>query len=306
MVSIEMNMHQNNNSEGQNKLSPFAFGWLATAIIFTLYVLGSGIVMSLAADSLSSTDLLDVPPRSFFLATAIGQILFFLIPTLWLAQRHPLGPKEVLRLYPPKLSHVTLTLLGVAACYALSVTWIIAQELYMIPDWFHPTYEALQKNADLISEQLRVGNNIPLLLLALFTAAIIAPISEELVFRGIMQRSFETRLKPFAAMALAGGLFGIVHVQLNNLIPLIGLGLFLGFVSWASRSIWPAIIGHALFNGTQILLENLTSVSSFDNNLPLSGELFIETIPTAVIGAIVLFWVVMRMNKERLMDVETP
>ncbi|MCE2504335.1 MAG: CPBP family intramembrane metalloprotease [Chlorobi bacterium] len=296
---MNINQHQNNGPEGRSNLSPFAFGWLAAAIIITLFTLGGSIVMGLAVDSVSSTGNIDISSRNFFLSAAAGQILFFLIPSLWLAQRHPLGLKEALRLRRPKFSHVTLTLLGIAACYVLGQAWMTAQELYMIPDWFGSTYETLSQNSDMIAEQLLVGKDTALLLLALFTVALVAPVGEEFVFRGIIQRSFEDRLKPFAAMLLAGGLFGFVHLQLNNLIPLIGLGMYLGFVSWASGSIWPAIIGHILFNGSQILLVNLASESSINLETTPTPEFFLEIIPSAFISLFLLVGAIIVMMKTR-------
>ncbi|MGE3799634.1 MAG: lysostaphin resistance A-like protein, partial [Candidatus Kapaibacterium sp.] len=140
----------------------------------------------------------------------------------------------------------------------LSQTWIVAQELYMIPEALRPIYSEMKVEASWISEKLIVGKDFPMLILAFFAIAIVPACSEELLFRGIAQRSFEDRLKPFAAMIITGLLFGLVHLQPTNLIPLTGLGIFFGFIAWASRSIWPTIIGHLLFNGTQVLVVNLS------------------------------------------------
>jgi membrane protease YdiL (CAAX protease family) len=76
----------------------------------------------------------------------------------------------------------------------------------------------------------------------------IAPIVEEFVFRGLIQRTIERRLG--TAWGIVGGaaLFALVHL-LPWVFPLhFFLGLVFGFVVFATRSIWAGVVLHAANN----------------------------------------------------------
>ncbi len=286
----------------KSTLSPFAFGWLTAILIITAYIIGGGLITMLAADSISmATGEVEIGSRNLFLAAAVGQILFLLIPTLVVSQLHPFGPIESLRLRRPKTSHIVLAILGIVACYVLSATWMIAQELYMVPDALRPFYNEMKGSADWLAEKMMVGTDIPLLLLGLFAIAVVPAFSEELLFRGIIQRSFEDRLKPFAAMLLTGLIFGLIHAEPTNLIPLVGLGIFLGFMAWASQSIWTVIVGHMFFNGSQLLLINLVPQSAgtlLDPEAAPMPQDLITLLPLAVVSLVALVAIILRMNRE--------
>ncbi|MCB0713617.1 MAG: CPBP family intramembrane metalloprotease [Ignavibacteriae bacterium] len=288
----------------KSNLSPFSFGWLSVIIVIVTYLVGGGLIMMVAADSISTvTGKIEISSRNFLLSVAIGQILFMLLPALFIAQIHPLGTVEALRIRAPKVSHVIMIVLGIAACYFLSEAWITAQELYMIPDALRPMYEEAKGETSWITEKLIVGKDIPMLILAFFSVAIVPACSEEVLFRGIAQRSFEDRLKPFAAIMITGLLFGLIHMEPTNIVPLIGLGLFFGFMAWASRSIWPVIIGHMLFNGTQVLLVNLHPelplLQQEMKNSPVPEDLT-ALLPVAAVALLIMVGIIIWMRKDRL------
>ncbi len=81
---------------------------------------------------------------------------------------------------------------------------------------------------------------------------IIAPIIEELVFRGLILRGFIKRYKPVNAILYSAILFGIVHG--NPILMLWGfiLGLLLGWLFYLTRSLVPCILTHAVSNFSAI------------------------------------------------------
>jgi membrane protease YdiL (CAAX protease family) len=85
--------------------------------------------------------------------------------------------------------------------------------------------------------------------------AILPPLTEELMFRGVFFRSLTTRMSVPAAMLLASALFAILHPQL----PLGFLGIFiLGMIFNAllihRGSLIPGMVAHALNNGVIFIL----------------------------------------------------
>ncbi|MBK5233518.1 MAG: CPBP family intramembrane metalloprotease [Thermoleophilia bacterium] len=96
---------------------------------------------------------------------------------------------------------------------------------------------------------------IPLQILMI---AVIAPITEEVCFRGMLFGGIRTRLPlPFAALA-AGAVFGLLHYSTGwSTVPmLIVFGAILAVVFEKTDSIWPAIIMHAMNNGIALVALN--------------------------------------------------
>lgn len=80
-----------------------------------------------------------------------------------------------------------------------------------------------------------------------------APIVEELVFRGLLQRPLERRWGPALGIALAALLFAAVHL-LPWVMPLhFVLGLLFGWTVYAARSIWAGVILHAANNALAVV-----------------------------------------------------
>lgn len=89
-------------------------------------------------------------------------------------------------------------------------------------------------------------------LLALL-AVVLAPLFEELFFRGFLFRGLaRTWGWPLGAI-VSGAIFGAVHLQLTVFIPLFGLGVVLAWVYERTGSIWTAILLHAVFNGLSVI-----------------------------------------------------
>lgn len=86
--------------------------------------------------------------------------------------------------------------------------------------------------------------------LAVF-ALVVAPIAEELFFRGFVFTALRERLNPWWAAIGTGLLFGFVHISgspIGFLPPLALLGFLLCLVYWKTGSIYPTIALHSLNN----------------------------------------------------------
>ena len=98
--------------------------------------------------------------------------------------------------------------------------------------------------------------------LAYFGAAVLAPLSEEMLLRGIIQTGL-ARLAGWGnpssrdrwiAIAGTATLFGMMHMQTPHFIPaLILLGVLLGYVYERTGSLWAPIGLHMLFNMKSLL-----------------------------------------------------
>ena len=100
-----------------------------------------------------------------------------------------------------------------------------------------------------ISERLPSAG--PMELVLLFTTAIVlAPITEELMFRGLLFPALAERLKsPWAGMLVSGFLFAAIHPQgPSGWPPLIAVGFMAALVTYQTGSLLPAMVLHSLHN----------------------------------------------------------
>ena len=81
-------------------------------------------------------------------------------------------------------------------------------------------------------------------------AVVAAPIAEELLFRGLMLQMLWRYLgHAWLAIVLSGLAFGLIHhEQPQDVLPLLTMGVILGYVRVRYRSLPACILIHALFN----------------------------------------------------------
>jgi len=78
--------------------------------------------------------------------------------------------------------------------------------------------------------------------------AVVAPIVEELTFRGLGQ-SLLAFLGRWPSILLVGLAFGLAHGLLEALLVLVPFGVALAWLRDRTDSVYPGMIVHALFNG---------------------------------------------------------
>lgn len=110
-------------------------------------------------------------------------------------------------------------------------------------------------------QALRGESGSQLLVWIVVSAVIIAPITEELLFRVTLQSWFGERYSGPAAICLTACVFALVHGW-RDALPLVPLSLILGTLYYYSRSYLSCVFTHGLFNGTNIALALLTSPES--------------------------------------------
>jgi len=91
--------------------------------------------------------------------------------------------------------------------------------------------------------------------LALF--AVVAPVVEELTFRGLGQ-SLLAFLGRWPAIVLTGIAFGVAHGLVEALLILVPFGIALAWLRDRTRSVYPGMVVHGLFNGIALAAAVLT------------------------------------------------
>ncbi len=87
---------------------------------------------------------------------------------------------------------------------------------------------------------------------------LLAPLGEEIVFRGAILKSLlsSSRLSPWGAIAISALLFALVHMNPAQLPHAFVIGLLLGWMYWRTGSILPGMAYHWVNNSAAYVLYN--------------------------------------------------
>ena len=103
----------------------------------------------------------------------------------------------------------------------------------------------------------------PIAMLLLVTLAVImAPVIEELIFRGCIYRFLKSQTSLLVAQVISGCIFSIMHANLLSFVPLILVGILLARIYEKTGSLYAPIWFHALFNAFSLLMLFITSMSN--------------------------------------------
>jgi len=135
-----------------------------------------------------------------------------------------------------------------------SMVWPIAQDEFM--------HEALKSI-------LSTNGGIALLI---FLMAVTPAICEEHLFRGFLQQGL-SRSGKWTALITVGVIFGAYHLPMFKQPVIMSMGVVLAYVAYESRSIWPGVILHFIYNTLGVIGPNITGMdeSAWKSGEPLPG-----------------------------------
>ena len=212
------------------------FGIVVLSIISAFTV--GGLIMGISASSPEQTDKLYIY-ISFFLGQGI--ILAPPIYYLTIKQRPIL---ESLRIKMVSLDTIQYSLI-----FSIGVL-IIIDTIDRIIHQIIPTPDYIIDLSGIMQPDSLLGY------VFLFLAVVIvAPIGEEVVFRGFLQKFLEEHWKDITRAVLVTSLFfAMIHFNPFWTIQIYILGVLLGFLSWKTKSVIPSIMLHSINNGLAYIL----------------------------------------------------
>lgn len=114
-------------------------------------------------------------------------------------------------------------------------------------------------------ELITAYSQLPLRVLVIITAVVVAPVLEEMLFRGLFQTmirslieirvlKLEARYRPWLAILISSVLFAALHANIGHWPALFMLALCLGYSYEKSGSLFRPIFIHSLFNAIAITM----------------------------------------------------
>lgn len=158
-------------------------------------------------------------------------------------------------------------------------------------------YENLQLTNAFLNSTTWKGFMINVLVMAILPA-----LSEELFFRGLLQRIFSEWTKnPHIAIAISAFIFSFIHFQFYGFLPRFFLGILLGYMFYWSGSIWVPVTAHFLNNFIAVIVaflfqNNLISFN-YNSNALFSSPLFV--IFSIILSSLIAFIITVYLRKRK-------
>ncbi|HZY10942.1 MAG TPA: CPBP family intramembrane glutamic endopeptidase, partial [Bacteroidota bacterium] len=190
-------------------ISSVLFGFLILIVVFILYQFIGGIITYIFFGLRPTSDTID----GFRIVTGLGQVMFLLIPTLLLVRFATLTPAQYLRLTAPDPRTLIPPLVGIFSLQQMLQIYLYFQEKIPLPETVRNMVDKFKEMIEEVYRLLVSSHSIPELIMVIFVIAFIPAIAEELLFRGLVQRSFEKGLTATKGMILTGIIFGVYHLN---------------------------------------------------------------------------------------------
>ena len=145
-----------------------------------------------------------------------------------------------------------------------------------------------------IDEAFEELTSSPIILI--FSAAIVAPIYEEIIFRGILLKGMAKKINPTIALVVSALLFALVHMNIPQGINAFLLGLVIGFIYLKMGSIYLSIFAHFINNFLALSVSSLFELIGGKYSMEIHGMFF-------AVGIILIFIAYKGHNQNKIGNV---
>lgn len=208
--------------------------------------------------------------KGFLIINAIG---IFILPSLVFSYLTDPRPLSYLGIRPPqKNSFLLIGLVTMIAAYFAVEMLASANEsiVYLLPKSTQHWILKFETEANGQMKNILSMKSSAELLMTVLLAGALPAISEELFFRGVLQKLFIQIFKSaWPGIIFTAFLFSAFHMQFMGFIPRMALGIILGALYWYSGSIYTSMLGHFIFNSINVFLIYL-KVADLDSNSSIS------------------------------------
>ncbi|MFK5921517.1 MAG: type II CAAX endopeptidase family protein [Verrucomicrobiota bacterium] len=175
---------------------------------------------------------------SLFLVTIV------LVTVQWVGGRNPI---ELFGLDQVSFSK---WLLWVVLGILIATPLVLYFSEWIRSEWLEPVFGEMKEQE--VVDSMKNSSSLAMKVGMIISACVIAPLVEELVFRGYIYGVLKQFTNPLFAIVSAGALFAAVHLNLPALMPLWVFAIILTLAYELSGSLWVPIGIHAGFNTVSV------------------------------------------------------
>ena len=276
---------------------------MSTRLLILLAIMGGALIIA-------STISVLVLKQGMLAMLMVQDIFAFILPAVVAIALFYRRPMHVMGLdRSPSLKALVL----VFVFYVVSLpamNWIVDLNAHLtLPSWLSGVEQAMQTAEDMAAEateQLLDVSTIGQLLPCVFVVGLMAGLSEEILFRGAMQRTMQdSRLNVHAAIWITAIVFSAIHLQFYGFVPRMLLGAWFGYLFVWTRSLWVPIIAHTLNNSTVVVLNYLANKGVVSEGLgenlglPAEGAFPWLAVTSLVISIAIAIWAARSFKAEK-------
>lgn len=249
---------------------------LGTRLLVILFLMGVGLITAYVISKL-----LFMFKGGLLTMLTLQDVMAFIVPGLVAMLIFYYRPLHVMGLdRAPSWSALIIIILF----YLISLpamNWLVSVNQAMtLPSWMSGMEQWMKATEDSAAETTQSILNIhtvPSLLMTVFVVGFMAGLSEEILFRGTIQRTCEdSRLNTHAVVWIVAIVFSAFHLQFYGFVPRMLLGVWLGYLLVWTRSLWVPIIAHTLNNSTVVIFSYLANKGivgeDYGDNLGLPAD----------------------------------
>ena len=140
----------------------------------------------------------------------------------------------------------------------------------VLPTWLSGVEEwmkAKEAEAEWLTKQFMSVTTVSGLLVNLLLMAVLPALSEEITFRGVLQRLLNFQLSTFnshLAIWLTAIIFSAIHMQFYGFVPRMLMGALFGYMLVWTGSLWVPMLMHFVNNGMAVLLYFIANRAHWD------------------------------------------
>jgi uncharacterized protein len=180
-----------------------------------------------------------LPPT---LATALGNVISF---TFVLAIGLVSGSLDPARAFPFRAVRIGLFVPMILTSVGL---FVVLSDLDNLVAWLLPPPRFI---VEFFTDLFGGGKDFWMSLVLL---TVIAPLTEELMFRGLFLSGLLQQHRAWSAITITALLFAFIHLNPWQFPVAMILGVLFGWWFLRTQSLWPCLLGHALHNGLPSIL----------------------------------------------------
>ena len=228
---------------------PLRFVIAALAIIFVTYQVIGGLLTLLLIGGTVTIDNVTAAR----LATMVSQLVFLLVPVLWLAKRQHGRITEIFPMRLPSVMEAVLAIVGMIALMQLGEFYLYFQSKIPVPESIAPFLSEMKRMIEVTFRTLVVAHSVPEMLFVVTVAAMTPAICEEAMFRGLIQKNLTLSSGTVKGFILTGTIFGLYHMNPFWIVPLVALGIYFSFLRYRSQSLVLPVVAHLLNNASAVV-----------------------------------------------------
>ncbi len=235
----------------------------------------------------------------------LQDIFLFIMPALVTAVLITRRPAEFLCLVekPRLFISIISCLVLVTAMPALNalIAW---NEGISLPSGLEKVEEAMRAAETAAQNSVKFllsGSSVGSLIVSVLIVGVLAGFSEELFFRGALQRLLTSKngIKPVAAIFISAFIFSFIHFQFYGFFPRFILGLYFGYLLYLTGSLWVPVIVHAFNNSLYIIGTRLAETYQTPTDINSIGVGNIWDISCSIIVTFILLRVLVKIASNR-------